>query len=310
MSLPVVLSAIRELAHQDLDLPENFEKRKQIISQRFSELSLEELEDLAKIEPSKIKVYTNTIFGGQKRVLTNRFPVTFSLLEKCWSRTPSNQQTALKLVKLLHQKNPWQNNSTIGLAENFLLFLNNNLEEEKKLLPELVELAQLEFNSLLIARDKNKTKSDPQSVINYLLSLSVGELLALPLELAKPRVLCSFNYDVVSFRNDFYRNQRKLPDNSCSFESAYYIGSRTNALKVSWNEIPKTVFELFNSCLNQNPHSLSDLAEAYCIGLDNNITPENAFSEFLKFLKILINANAINLQCVISSNLPKNTDLV
>ena len=84
MALAAILSAFRQLVLDGIELPPTQDERAALYSKKFQGLSPEEIEDLSKMDPARLKVYTSSVFMAEGGILSTAFPLTLAILRRSW----------------------------------------------------------------------------------------------------------------------------------------------------------------------------------------------------------------------------------
>lgn len=287
MSLAAVLSAVRVLILDCPNLPESYDARIDFFNQNFSSLEKNEIEDLAKIAPEKLSIYTQTIFAGEKSVLSNHFPLTFALIKSKFD----SKTDFFELVKDLHLKRPWKSHLTAGLVKGFVEYLEFDRPDILEKIPEISEISKLERLSLQISRKKTEETTNTLP-IEDISKLTVAELMEIPCKLAETIKLQNFSFDTASYRQLFLDNEHKLPETAIEKKSIFTIGSRNKWHNVYWNHLSKNVFEFLKEN-EKNSFSLGELATSYLEGEDQNRSEEELFQSFIQLFSTLLEDGAL-----------------
>ena len=90
MSLSGVLSAVRQLVLDEIDLSANQDERRALYASRFTGLTELEVADLAKMEPARLALYTNSVFTAEGSILQRYFPLSYHrfILEQSVRQSP------------------------------------------------------------------------------------------------------------------------------------------------------------------------------------------------------------------------------
>lgn len=239
MPLQDVLSTLRQVVLDDISLSENFEVRKRYFCDRFPGLTGEEVEDFAKIPPERFKLYTGTIFRGERSVLVRHLAITFALLDHYWRKTYQKSFDTFALVKDMHQKRPWKNNTTEGLVECFIQYLPENLTPVCQAIPELNDIARLEQSSLKVARFRDGTLDSRNGLtVSRLEQLTVHELLQLQFGIPYYTRLEHFSYDVISLLEQYSQRRELVP---LERQDTWAVAGRDASLRVRWIVLPEQV---------------------------------------------------------------------
>ncbi len=293
MALSDVLSAMRVLLLDSPALPADDQQRKKWFESTFPRLSPEEIEDLSQISPERFELYRGTIFAGERTLLKNHFPVTFSLLSSRTKERNGKNFNALELVKDLHKKRPWKANTTAALASNFVDYLSSDRADLMELVPEISDISRLEIETLRISRsDAPEGEENHLTTISQIDRMSVEELLELQFRLGPTAQLEEFTYDVLTLRSSFYQHHREVPSTPTEKKKLWVVGARDRTLHVKWLSITDEVFELLSASKNAlNP--LYKLAGAVASSLTDEQSEKEQFQEFLRITFYLVQSGAI-----------------
>ncbi|MFN8390038.1 MAG: hypothetical protein U0136_07085 [Bdellovibrionota bacterium] len=281
MSLEGMLSAIRSLILDRMDLPESIEDRARLYQTSFPELSPDEVADLSNVTPSKLRIYTQTIFAGERSTLKTHFPMTFGLLKQRFDA----ELDTFELVRDLHEKRPWKSYLTAGLAANFARYLDLDRPDIKAKIPEIGDVANLERLTLAIARGKDSPLRPTELLTTEALeTITVGDLLEKRAVFAPYVRRSAFAFDAVAFRDEFWENGREVPEHPVLPGELFAIGGRTRALAVEWLRVSLPIFE-FAEANKEMEFALGDLAESFVAGEDESVEQSVLFLRFLDLLK-------------------------
>lgn len=278
MALNTVLSALRSLILDGVEIPRDPHARRALYQKRFQPLTETELEDLVIIPPEKLQIYTNTVFSGHRSTLLMHFPVTYALLATRCGKTFDG----FRLVQELHAEQPWQGNATLTLARSFVDFLSSLNSRYRKAAPEAPDVAQMECLALEIARGFN-----PSDTGMALLTpeekgaLLVEELLGLPVLL--PENLRYFHscFDVLSFRSAYFERNGSIPDRPATVKNCFYIGGRDPSHFVRWTEVSPPVYKLLTGHRPGDTILVDDIASAFLEGQASESTEDELFQQFM-----------------------------
>ncbi len=285
MPLAALLSAIRRLVLDRLPIPEAFDERKVFFRGSFPELTAEEIADLAKIDPERLRIYTQTIFTGERSVLRNHFPITFSLLR---ARFDPDLDT-FEFTRDLHAARPWKSHLTIGLTTNFVEYLRLDRPDILDRIPELGDVAELERLTVDISRAEDSTNSFGTLLeIDQLSAMTVGALMECPAIFPSYVRVHDFEYDVLAFRHLFIQNGGELPEVLCEQRRTFAVGGRSRALSVKWQAVSEPVFEFIGAQNSDEEFTLAELADAVIAGEIENQDEAELFKIFVRLLQALI----------------------
>ncbi len=288
MPLAGVLSAVRELLLDDLDLPDGIgaevvAARTNLYRSKFTTLTAEEVEDLAKIPPERLRVYTQTVFAGERNNLKNHFPMTFALLQ----RALGEDFDSFQMMRDLHAARPWKSYRTADLCLNFCQYLVEDRLDIKAQLPELPSVSELERLSLKISRGPN-----PEAVSGALIDiakiaeLSVADLMEFSCVKAPCSQFLTVQHDVLSLREYFYEHDRELPDSPTMVSELYLAGARSRWGGVRWCSVNFAIYESLAAFERGERFTVSTLAEVFLKEKRADEQSESDDSQlFLEFFK-------------------------
>ena len=283
MPLAGVLSAMRELLLDQFEAPNDFVGRCAAFATRFPSLSSEEVEDLAKMPSEKLAIYSQTVFAGERSTLRNHFPLCFALIRQALG----DQFDGLKLVRELHAKRPWRSYLTRGLTHNFAEYLAQDRPDLLADVPYLAEVARLEMRQLDAARAPEPECGElvrPSDIA----SLSVEELMLKRWVLAPSVQLDQFEYDVISYRIEFFERDRALPVEAPKQVPLLAVAGRNRRSVVRWHCVEPGEFGFIAAALEhpRQPFSSEDLAAAYIEDIEGD--ERELFARFITELSVLI----------------------
>lgn len=298
MSLHAVLSAMRALILDGLDIPLDEIARKDFYRTKFPELSEEEREDLTLIPPGKFGIYTSTVFSGQKGTVEMHFPMTLRLME-CRRKSPVD---VFRLVQQVHQQHPWKGYATQGLTESFVSYLRGE-QEYSRSAPEIADLAASEHLSLEIARGYNPFDKDiprtypPFFTAPQIQTLQISELLQAPLFVPENVRFLEASYDILEIRHDYLVNEKSVPEQILPNGQFFLVGGRDAEQYIRWYEITPGFFSLLKRIQTGAQHSVEDLAEIFLReendSSERRPNEQELFQSFLSRLWILINNGSV-----------------
>lgn len=281
MSLSDVLTAVRKLILDPIDLPEDAEARRADYSSRFPKLKAEEIEDLAKMDPRRIRTYTDSIFSGQTSILEDKFEITFAVISACLESQFKEKFYPFDFVRAVHAARPWLDNATEALGRNLIEYLKNDRPEIIAAAPEVLDAAEIELASLLVIRA-------PNDIVSARDSLKRAELEALPVarlmevEMIVPSYvqLRKFEFDAPSLRRAFYDGGKKLPEKRIEKRPVLAAAGRNYEFFVRWRELSQPVFDLLSELQRSVPTPLEELAAAVTDTLPPETDEVEAFRAF------------------------------
>ena len=286
MSLHAVLSAMRALILDGLPVPEDETERRVFYAKRFDPLSGDELEDLVKIPPAKFKIYTGTVFSGQRGTLEMHFPITFALLEARLGK----EFDPFQMVQDIHQFAPWKGYQTKGLAESFYHFLREHAGPWSLKAPESSSIAEMECLSLDVARglnpyDKGLSGKFPRVLnIEEIEKLSIGDLLSSSVFIPDNVRFLSSDFDVLELRTSYYLNEKTIPNEATERRVCFFAGGRDSEQYVRWQEVSEKYLSLLKSAQSEKNLIVQDLAESFLEVPAQGKSEQILFQEFLEGL--------------------------
>lgn len=178
MALADVLSAIRVLVMDGESLPRDLEARKVFCERKFPALSAEELEDLARMDPERLAIYTRSIFIQESRMLERHFPATVEVLRELWKDVLFSTLDLRALVQDLHHKVPWRTPHTKDFGANFVEYIETHLGPLVHIKKDLSHLARVELARLEVRRELDEHDFKGAAEAQHLAQLSVESLLS------------------------------------------------------------------------------------------------------------------------------------
>jgi hypothetical protein len=276
--LAQTLSTLRELILDGVGLDIPKEERLEFFRKRFPKLEEEELQDFASIDPQKLRIYRNSIFEGEKKLLENLLPRTSKFLSDSLreSETPQEKPFSLRsLVMDIHELRPWKSFRTKDFLENFCSFLE--CEGKEKLphcpawLPALARLEQARYEI---------RKAPGDGAIPFptesLQSLSVEQLLKKECSLHSPHRLLELPSDILRLWKELA--SENLPQEASS-ELGFFLVFRTDDLQVQVEALSNPMAIFLREKANGQEFSLGELAET--LVRDREGSEESRFLYFL-----------------------------
>jgi len=293
MALAAVLSAMRELILDIDSIPYIESDRQTSYANWFPDLAPEELEDLAKIPPKKLKIYTATIFTGESSVFKNHFKMTIKILDKAWQELNLSPLNLVQFTKLVHKKRPWKSYQTQNLVDNFQQVIANDLPDLIQAYPYLPDLALVEATAVKIKRKPDTDQTKNAVTLSEILDKTVQELMSLKLSVKPSCHFLTLNFDVYNSYYMFYTKQVGFNEPEESLN--YVLGSRNSDNEVRWTRVSQAIFDLLKT---QREVLLGTLAEAFLSDCPSDAALEDNFQEFIKLVVLLENNAAIALAVV------------
>ena len=228
MGLESFLSAFKQLILENETLPENTEDRKAYYKNKFPLLNDLEIEDLAKLPPNKLRIYTGTIFRGEVVVLEKRLPLTFSALRQQASKIINLKKfDPFSLLIEAQKKYPWRSNATKDLVQAFIRYVSDILAPQTELLW-IADLAKLEG---MIAEVKRSPQPHLTSQVNLRAQneLLVQDFLKIRLRIQNEVQVLSSNFDLNEIRDAVANNQTEISP-AAEDTAIHYLVSRNAKL--------------------------------------------------------------------------------
>ncbi len=292
MALAAVLSAMRSLILDAPPLPANQGDRIVALREMFPSLSQDEVEDLSKMEPARLQIYTTSIFNGESDLLGSCYKATVALLSRSLETREKNLNL-LSFVQSLHHFHPWKTATTEGLVENFARGLADPRIEVGPLRRELVECSRFERH-LFYARRTRSIDCDPKGSLQLgdLAELTVGEILELRWRMPQTVFFDTFAFDLGRFLAAF-RRDGSLPA-VLDEREVEIVFSRDRENMVRWREFEPALFAYFQRC-GTTGGVLADMAGAVLNDLPESTPEDEGFRKFLEALRSAIECGVIVL---------------
>ncbi len=295
MSLPAVLSAFRQLVLDGIELPASAREREALIRRSFEGLSEEEVQDLSKMEPARLQVYTSSVFSAEGNILLNAFPLTLAALEQFWPEEWGAYSRRV-VAQRVHRFAPWRGIHSTTLGESFLQFLSGECGQVRRQVPWLLEAGQLEQAMLEVRRAPNEGRrpQKPEDLAS-LSTASVGELLALTVEVPSLLRGVELEHDLLPIRRAVLEGEALR---AATERTIRLLCARPHDLGVACVEVPQGVWELLLERRGQ-ACELSELAEAYLASPDAaSLGDDEAFRGFYAMFHSLVGAGSCSLGSV------------
>lgn len=291
MALAAMLSALRTLILDLRELPSEAEARRALYAHIFPELSAPEVDDLVKIDPQKLGIYSTSIFTGEGKLLEAKLPMTWEALRRCWETCFHERPTYQQMARRLHALHPWRSNRTEDLVEGALEFIGTNIPLSDWRRLEIVALANLERDRFYAAR---RIPNLPSICLplEELTKLTVSELLAARCFIPSTTLLSEFDYAVLKARDAFRHNKEFLPlipMHTC------VVTSRATDNSVHCTEVPAPVLALLQRVGANAYVSVEDLAITFTATLGGDQNESQQFAQFFDFLLTLIEQGGLFL---------------
>ncbi len=259
MALADVLTAVRVLLQDGRKVASEQAEREEQYKGWFPKLSSAEIEDLAKIPPEQLDIYTSTIFTGEASIFRNHFKITLQYLERFWPP----ERGPLKLVPFVqrvHKRTPWKSYRTQELVNNICAYLQNEMPDLLARFPFVGQLAELEASTVRLKRmDEAAGKTTTLTLKEYA-QLSVEDLLEHSLALNNVTTFKRWDYNLAALHEGFHYQERALPDKLEKIES-FCLGSRNSEQAIFWTSLPGAVYEFLEKL--KAPAPLWQLAQIF-----------------------------------------------
>lgn len=295
MALAGVLSAVRELILDDVAIPANQDERRTAYRERFSTLSADEIDDLAKMDPQRLGIYTTSVFSAESSILKNYFPCTMAIVEKHYEDAIGTPFDSFRFCRAIHATFPWRGIHSDGLGRCFLNYLSSCCAGLLVKEPALLEMAALEQASLEIRKAPNGSyRAQPGLMSEIIATMTVDALLETPIIVPQLVHRLDCHFQVRYARSYFLSHDRTLPD--CIAEGACsLVGGRPADYGSAWEEVPSSLADLIISLQSESDpaqRSISALASRFV-----ECVPEAAesevFNDFIKMLGTLVQAGVV-----------------
>ena len=290
MALQAVLTALRQLILDETSLPNSIEERVKLFKSRFVGLSEDEIQDLAKMPPQRLGVYTHSVFTAEGNILQGAFPLTVAALRSWWPSAWGPFST-FALARRVHSRAPWRGIHSMSLGRSLLTFIDAECSEAAARFPWLEDGARYEQATLEIRKAPNESIApQPMSVLQEISHLTVEALLGTPVYVPSLLHSLSLKYDVIPLR-------RQVADggllSECLRREQVVVGARPNDYGVAWIEVPEPVSETLCRCRGGSA-AIGVLAEAY-LSQSAADTEQEAFSAFCSMLRDLVSSGSLSL---------------
>lgn len=273
MSLPDVLSALRELVLGAIQIPDDSAARKQLYSNLFPGLSSAELNDLSRIPRQQLERYSTGARRVRQEILETRFPMTLSFLSEHWLNEFSSVYCVESLLEALQDFQPWQSASSTDLANTFGEFILHSRFGFTHRWPELGDLSRIELLSVRLrhpglGRDMS-WKSNP---------ITTGEssnpdepLTAAYYWIPGEVIFKEFRFDVVGALLHFYEFG-KLPT-AIESNPIFAVGSRNHRGLPRWLSVSQALFRYLEQVPPDRVSPVSELRQELNRAEENSEMP-------------------------------------
>jgi hypothetical protein len=292
MALQAVLSAFRQLVLDGVELPEAASERARLFRELFPDLSDPEVDDLAKVSPSRLGIYTTSVFSAEASILKNAFPLTLAAIESSWP-PEWGEYSGRALAQRIHKVAPWRGIHSMSLGESLIAFVDQELAPRAPGCPWLREAVTLEQAMLEIRRAPNEPIAPQgEAELDRFSALKVSELLE---QEAYVPVLVR----EVSLSWDLLKARRALLEGGVLLEPErrpqLVLGARPKEYGVQFVALPREGCTILIE--NRGKRAvLSLLAEAFLASsVEQGTSEEEVFRTFYASLRSLVAAGALVL---------------
>ncbi len=301
MTLNHLLSAVRELLLDEETKAEAIDNRRAEIAKRFPQLEKTEVDDLATIAPERMRVYTELIYNGEVSMLRWVYPVTFAVLSrlmKIEDDANARRTFFFDLIRKLHRFRAWGSDSSRLLAANFQDFFIETKPDLQKSWPGLLDIIDYEKTSV----DVFYALDVPHRAmaVTQLSTLSVGELLDLPVFVPACVAMRKFQHDVMQLGAQ-WRDEDKLPDHLPSrSENLAVCGRDVQSLMPKWLTMDGAAYDTICHVSSAGYMTLNGVAAIY---LQKQSWPDEQTEEiqFRRFFQELVTWFSAGVICVKNS---------
>ena len=278
MALASVLSALRTFILDAPELPSEQSAREVWLTRNIAGITAEEARDLAKIPPAKIRVYTESIFTAQSKIMKGYFPRTFAILESEWQAFRGERFSAMGLLMEMHKVSPWHSTKTLDLAANLTKFIENHLSDIGQRRPEIRSWMRREELNLKIRKGGDDAVS-PRCWLKSddLAGLSVEALL-------ETRCFVPLNAQFTQFSPGTIQ---------LGAREEFAVGSRDRRYRVRWTPLDRPVWDYVSGLTRGAWNTVGNLAQVY---VENaGAEGEEEFKRFIAMLAQLVDNGAVAL---------------
>ena len=293
MGLHGVLTAMRHILLDFDSIPATEPERLSLYSAQFTDLTAEEIEDLAKISADRFEIYKATIFTGEASTLRNHFRMTFGLCSKVWKELYGRKLHVATLVRNMHSVRPWKTTTTDGLAQNLVSYLSEDLPELRERAPEILSSVLFEYTNIGIKRYPDPEIGPRQSLSQIdFASYTVEQLLALPC-IIMPGLQClSFKHDILQLFHHFYESGGELLP-VVATRTVLGVGARNTDQRAEWFEAGPALFAFFKEAVPGERLLVQAFAEASLPDAGDTESEEDLFAYFIQQLLSAVSAGAL-----------------
>jgi len=282
MSLALTLSALRELIMDVREYPQSEVERFAWLSSRHPALSIEERQDLARIPPERLRLYTESIFASERSLLRRKFPLSFALLKQL-STAEGVPLDFYELARDLHSFRPWASSSVPELARNFADFIRSKYSRYIEQEPLLGDALTLELTCMVVVRSPNGAFSAHQSAdLSGVSELKLETVLSAQCYIPEFAKLEQFGSDVISLFEDHRREETIAPPPTYRYKMVYGVCSRDRSYRLHWCSVAPAMFGALSKMPRGEFFILAELAQEFLGGTPN---PHDEIAVAAQFLK-------------------------
>lgn len=289
MALADFLSAFRSLILDKGPLADSVDARRAELAGRFPRLGPREINDLAEIEPGRIKVYTDLIFAGERATLQWVYPRSSAIISDLLHQRDSSKARSLHLfhlVRALHESQPWESPSQRQLASNFQNFIVQTRRDLLTAWPPLADLMTYERTELDIfyAEDIPHLPFLPAD-FESLTNMTVEQLMGIELFRPPYAAVLHFDYDILNLVAHWDDVSAPPPSIAIDQPCNAACGRDINSLMPHWTRLGRGGHAaLFQAPANKS-FTVEDLAVFY---IEAEADPRSEAEQFADFFSQLI----------------------
>ena len=282
MSLALTLSALRELIMDVREYPQSEAERFAWLSSRHPALSIEERQDLARIPPERLRLYTESIFASERSLLRRKFPLSFALLKQL-STAEGVPLDFYELARDLHSFRPWGSSSVPELARNFADFIRSKYSRYIEQEPLLGDALTLELACMVVARSPNGAFAAHQSAnLSGVSELKLDTVLLAQCYIPEFVKLEQFGSDVISLFEDHRREETIALPPTYRHKMVFGVCSRDRSYRLHWCNVAPAMFGALSKMPRGEFFILAELAQEF---LGRTPNPHDEIAVAAQFLR-------------------------
>lgn len=294
MSLPEMLSALRQLILDDIPVIDPMDDRILDYQKRFPKLSTLEIEDLAKMPRDRLNLYTTSIFSSQSKMLERNLPFTFAVLNRGWKKMTGKSLNTFGFVRKVHSRFPWKSTDAWIVAQNVTEYLAKFEPDLIREEPALVDIARLETLTWEMRKSLNDKPLPTQVEVDAIPALSVEELLALRVHISNSFGSLETDFNVAPSRRAFmWAEQETISE--ITERKVFQVGGRSKVFVVLWEEVSKSLYKVFEDFRGREDLHVSNLAEGFLSDLPEGTPDEESLIKFVQLLARLMELGVLRL---------------